>query len=235
MNIFKDLAGIFLKYLGFSYLYLAYTYYQLWINPLPRDTNAISTYSIAIIVEFFLIHSGVFMLAFSKSKFAFIVLFLFYGLAILAYNVIAPGNTIIYSYLFVILNRMKWMLQEPSENIKDTLTAYSAITALIYLLCFMVILWALGENGLVPHFGLTEEYLLTSGYKGISNPHVTLAFGAVYFTLLSFVEILTMFSRKKTDKTKLTSIVIRDTIIINNTLFLSDCQKTSGCQQQQSR
>jgi hypothetical protein len=183
-----------------SYLYLVYTYFQLWISPSITDANSVSTYSTLILLEFVLIHSGAFMLVLSKSRFAFLFFFVLYLLVVLAFNAITPGNTIIYTYLIVVFNRMKWVLYKPSEDAKETLMAYSMVTGFIYLLCIIVIFWVLGENGLVPHFGLTEEYLLTSGYKGMGNPHVNLAFGAVYFTLLSIGKIVTTFSRKKKKK-----------------------------------
>lgn len=202
-NSILERSDIFFKCIGFlSYAYLAYTYYSLWAFPALNEGDLIFTYTILIALEFILIHSGVFMLVLSESKFALLFFFLFYGLFVLAINALTPDNTVMYTYMLVVFNRMRFAFyKQPSPELKKRMTAYSAGIVLLYFLLFFI--FKLGSD-LIPRLAFTKEYIAASGYHlpanisslGFENFYVALAFGFTYFTIIALIELRSVFYRK---------------------------------------
>jgi hypothetical protein len=194
---------IFLRCGGLlSYGYLIYTYFRLWAFPDLGDAELILTYSVLMGVEFIMVHSGVFMIILSGNKYGFIFLILFYGLFAWSFNAIIPGNKILFAYMFVVLNRMKFVLYPTSKELKTQLIVYSAFVAFLY---FILLIAFSVEDSHIPVLGLTKEYISRSGYHLLTDgggllidkPQVGLAFGFTYFIILGLIEFFSIFAKNR--------------------------------------
>lgn len=185
-----------------SYAHLAYTYYRLWVLPTPEDAEQILTYSLLMLFEFILIHSGVFMALFSKSRAALLFFIVFYSGFAFALNRLAPNNTILITYMFVVFNRMKTAFYARTPAMKRNIMKYSAVVATLYF--FLLIAFVFGE-GLIPALGVTEGFLSAIGYHSLTStggmfieePRVPLALGVVYFSVLGLGELWSILAKQK--------------------------------------
>ncbi len=184
-----EYAGILMN------LIIAFRLYSLWRTPTLEDASAIYTLGTLMAFEFILVHSGVFM-AVVPRKISLWLLFPFYGTFALAFNYALEDNTILWVYLLVIFNRMRFAFSDVPPGIKKRAILASIFSILIYF--FLIIIVAIGSNS-IPEWGLHPEFLQFSGYveiKGdsggifIDTPHVAICFGVVYYGLLALLEAL---------------------------------------------
>src|SRR6478736_7992845 len=101
-----------------SYLLVAVQNFRLWAFPQPFDQVSILTHSMLMAFEFVMVHSGLFMIVFSGSKKLFLILFIFYGLFAVAFNFAMPNTTVFYTYLFVVLNRFRFIFYDADREAK---------------------------------------------------------------------------------------------------------------------
>jgi len=185
---------------------MAYQFYLLWTNPSIEDVNKI--YSVAVLMgfEFIMTHSGVFMSVFPK-KLSLYIFFPFYGLFALAFNSMVEGNTILYLYLIVVFNRMRFAFSNVNKVLKTKAILMSIFAAITYFVMIFIFTFN-AEN--ISVLGLTEEYITMSGYNktkkigGIFTdmPHVAISFSVFYYIALALIELflLKVFSYKKITK-----------------------------------
>jgi len=202
--------------LAFNIL-LTYTFLRLWIYPQVSDIEMIFNLSILIAFEFVMVHSGVFMSAFSRSWKALLGLIFFYGLFALAFNTAISDNQILILYGAVVLNRMlPKILNREQTDVKEKLQtsgvnkngkkliltekmqkeiAISAIYAVIYFILLMIIIVA---SDSIPQFGLTKEFMEIADYGSVQGgtsglffekPQIVMCFGVVYYLILAVMDV----------------------------------------------
>ncbi|MGI9547602.1 MAG: hypothetical protein ACR2MM_10220 [Flavobacteriaceae bacterium] len=190
-------------------LFLAIQFIMLWYSPGMEQAEKIYTSVWLIMFEFFMVHSSV-VLAVLPKKISFIFLFAFYGIFAWLFNRMVPGNLILYIYLILVLNRMRYAFYDVEVTIKKRTIWSSSIAFVTYIVLGLIIGFG---NEYVSQFGLTEEYLSTSGYnqmitKGgffIDRPHLGLCLGAIYYIFLS-VETVILTNYWRINKVRLTDI-----------------------------
>jgi hypothetical protein len=170
---------------------LAVQAYMLWIHPTINDADKIYTIAILMAFEFFMIHSGVFMAAFPK-KVSLYIFFPLYGLFALAINTMADGNAVLYLYLIVVFQRMRFAFSDVNKGLKNRAVAFSTYAVFIWMFTLGIIMF--NKNNL-PLNALTEDFLTLSGYRNkhsigafTDNPHIAMAFGIIYYLLLALTE-----------------------------------------------
>ncbi|WP_409432047.1 hypothetical protein ACJ3XI_07440 [Litorimonas sp. RW-G-Af-16] len=184
------------------YAALVYEMLRLWISPQANEVDRIATLAVMMAFEFIMVHSGVFMAALPR-KFTIFFFVPFYGIFALIFNSLAPGNEILYLYMGVVFMRMRFAFSDADEATKAASVIMSILAVFIYFV--LVFIFAFGA-ALVPRLGLTEAFLEMAGYANAHNsggifidyPHVPLAMGTVYFTLLAMSEVwvFKLFSTK---------------------------------------
>ena len=170
---------------------LAFQAYMLWTNPSINDANKIYTIAILTAFEFFMIHSGAFMTAFSR-KVSLYIFFPLYGLFALVINAMADGNAVLFLYLIVVFQRMRFAFSDVSKGLKNKAVAFSTYAVIIWLFAIGIIMFS--KNNL-PLNALTEDFLTLSGYRDkhsigafTDDPHIAMAFGIIYYLLLALTE-----------------------------------------------
>lgn len=183
-----EYAGILMN------LAIAYQFYNVWSQPDLENFETISTLASLMIFEFILVHSGVFMAVMPK-KISLYILLPFYGLFALAFNTMTESNIILYIYLMVIFNRMRFAFSDVSPRLKSRAIITSIIAALLY---FVLIFAVVVPMEYIPELGLTPTFLENSGYNAnktsggifIDTPHIAICFGFCYYCALSIAEAL---------------------------------------------
>ena len=172
-------------------LLLAAQAYLLWTNPTVNDANKIYTIAVLMGFEFFMIHSGVFMAAFPR-KISLYVFFPLYGMFALAINAMTDGNAVLYLYLIVIFQRMRFAFFNANKGLKNKAISFSAWAVIIYMFSIMIVLF---NSDNVSVFGLTDDFLVISGYRdkhsvGVftDSPNLAMAFAVIYYGLLALTE-----------------------------------------------
>ncbi len=170
---------------------------MLLISPGPEDGPTIQTFIALVYLEFILVHSGIFM-ALLPRRFSLTIFVPAYGLFAWQMNSTIPGNTILWIYLGVIFNRMRFAFSNPTPEAKGLNFAFSILAAITYFLLLMIFS---GGAGQVPRFGLTVSYLHSVGYEGNlylddSGPlfgglaHPPLVMGVIYFFFLALYDLV---------------------------------------------
>jgi len=175
------------------YAALVFEMTRLWIAPNPGDAERIVTLVMLVLFEFIIVHSGVFM-AVMPRKWSMLIFLPFYGIFALAFNAAAPGNTILFLYLGVVLMRMRFAFSSPTDDARTKAIIMSGAAAFGYF----ILMFAFAFGGaFLPKFGLDYSYLQSSGYfdifdasgEFVDKPHSALAMGMAYFSLLIWLEI----------------------------------------------
>ena len=174
------------------YVVLVFEMLRLWLSPDAMQIDRLNTLAVMMGFEFIMIHSGVFMSVMPR-KISLFFLIPFYSTFAFAMNTMVSGNTILWLYFGVVLLRMRFAFSNPSPHQKQRAILVSICAALLYflLLVFMVLI-----ADLIPKFGLTNTFLNESGYRDslksggvfLDMPHVPMAMGVIYFTLIAFME-----------------------------------------------
>ena len=202
------------------------TFLKLWICPQISDIETIINFSVLILFEFVMVHSGVFMSVLGKSWKAWLVFIVFYGLFALAFNAIVSGNQIIILYGAVVLNRMlSSIMRKPQKNEiqlsgifknggKQTKNAepskeliMSVAYAVIYFFLFFIVMFC---SSSIPRFGLTKTFLDAANYSELNKlggdfddkPYVFMCFGTFYYLFLTLVEVMMIKRRVKKELQK---------------------------------
>ncbi len=176
-----------------TYAVLIFEMARLWIAPDISDIERIQTLAVMMAFEFIMVHSGVFMAVFPRKMSLFIFV-PFYASFAFAMNAMAPGNTILWLYFAVVFFRMRFAFSDPNSEDKDRAMGMSLAAVTTYF--FLVLGFAIG-NEAVPELGLTEQFLIESGYRDtlegggifVDTPNVPMALGIVYFSLIALWEI----------------------------------------------
>ena len=186
-----------------SYFSIAIKHIWLWVSPIPSDMSIIVSLSMLVAFEFIMLHSGLFMLAFSEFKKMVLFFILIYGLFAFGFNYFMPNNEIIYLYMFVILSRMRIIFIEKNENLTIELFKYSGLRMALY---FVLIIPTVLSAKYIPALGLTKQFLSENKYDDftinmsgtfIKFPQVALFFGFTYFTLLGIFDCWKLLNKKK--------------------------------------
>ncbi len=175
------------------YSILVFEMLRLWFAPGPQDVGRILTLAMLMVFEFVLVHSGLFMAVFPR-RISLILLIPFYGLFAIVFNFIVPGNAILFLYLAVIFVRMRFAFSNPTRAEKTKTLIVTICAAFLYFV--LVFIFAFGAN-FIPDFGLNQDFLQSNAYFNLSDaggifveqPHIPLAMGSVYFTLLALLEV----------------------------------------------
>ena len=188
---------------------IAYQFFSIWHHPTMDDLPQLGTLSLLMIFEFIMVHSGVFMAVMPK-KISLFVLIPFYGVFAWAMNNALDDNTVMYIYLMVVFNRMRFAFSDVSIEIRNRAFYKSVMAAMMYF--FMIFIFVFGAD-YIPKLGLTEEFISLSGYgkdlkyEGafVDLPHSAMAFGVFYYCGLALIEAL-LLKRTFAPKTSSKSI-----------------------------
>jgi hypothetical protein len=194
------------EYLGILFnLAIAGQFLWLWILPDASDINKIVSFSALILFEFVMVHSGIFMTA-MPLKLSLFVFFPFYGLFAWGFNQMVSDNSILILYLVVVFNRMRFAFFNVDKNEMGQLVLKSILSAALYfVLIFLVVLTA----GIIPRFGLSEEFLSKSMFAEIKQgsglmidlPHTSMCMGFLYYTFLAIIEFKLIRKSQKSIQT----------------------------------
>jgi len=185
-----------------AYLLIVHQVFMLWYSPTASDLEAIKSFTVLIAFEFVLVHSGVFMSLGSTAS-ASIIFVPLYGIFVWGFNQIMPNNAILYLYCIVIFNRMSFAFSNPTEQKRQANIDASKFAAVIY---FLLAAFTVVGFGLVPKLGLNTQFLadvlyyesLASSGLWPENPHLPIAFCAVYFSMLCLRDARSLFGNSFT-------------------------------------
>lgn len=178
-----------IQYLIFAGIYLA-----AMVKPSMFSSEFIVSLQILIMFEFIMMHSGVFM---SMGKSAVILFFPFYFLFAFAFNLIMPDNTIMYVYLFTILNRFL-----TGQNDSKRKNDHPTIRALFrcFATYFPTFIGSMALSSIIPEFGLTPDVQkqiiedVAINQKGDITLKMMISCGVLYYLALIYWEFY--FSRR---------------------------------------
>ena len=180
-----EYAGIVLNIL------VAFQFYQIWNNSQPADVNKIYTLTVLIVFEAVLVHSGVLMATLKRKAVLFIII-PFYGLFAYVLSLSLEEQSILILYLFIVLNRMRFVFLEVPDAIRKRAIAKSALVASFFFLMLMAFMI---YQPTLPKLSLTQDFLVQSGYSKyniraifFSSPHIVVGFGFIYYCFLVLVE-----------------------------------------------
>lgn len=181
-------------------LLMSGSFLMLWLHPEAGDINNIFYFSILMAFEFFMVHSGVLM-AMAPLKTSLSLFVPVYGIFALVFFLVSGLSSILWLYLLVVLNRMRFAFFNVDENTKQQVILTSIFAAIIYF--FLLIPLAVGAE-LIPDFGLSETFLEESGYNAIKrgsgifidSPKVSMCFGALYYFFLSLYDFFAIRKRQ---------------------------------------
>ncbi|MEO8254178.1 MAG: hypothetical protein ABI554_07280 [Flavobacterium sp.] len=185
INLHRNSPFSFVEY-GFQ-AYYAYVFLMVWTHPEQYPVSLINDLAILMAFEFIMVHSGVFMAVMPK-KLSILVFFPLYGLFAYGFNESVINTNILYIYLLTVLNRMRFAFSNVSMEVRAVQMGKSAAKAMFY---FFLIFAVCFGNGIIPKFGLTEEFLEKSHYFDtvkssglfIDKPYVPICMGFIYYSL----------------------------------------------------
>jgi len=182
-------------------LTIAYQYWTLWYSPEIVDAPRIHNFLVLMVFEFIMVHSGVFMSAFPK-KISLLIFVPFYGVFALIFTAIIDDYTILYIYMFVVLNRMRFAFANVPAWMRDRAIFTSVMALFAYILLIFVSLF-----GILPELGLNQEYVDASGFRSFTNstgefidyPYKAISFGVLYYIVLAVIESYMIYNYKGID------------------------------------
>ncbi|WP_300668950.1 hypothetical protein [Soonwooa sp.] len=195
----SKISQFFKKYdLGFenfqilNYFLSVFFCLKVWLVPSQSDATFITNGIQLFVVEFLMMHSGVFLSVFARSK-KFFLIALLYGLMIYGLAKSFQNNYYFYLYLLIVMNRMRvGFSANPVFFVRGI--AMSIAGGLFFLVAGISM--AILENW-IPQFGLTETYLTQSGFRWqnartggmlVDKPQTVMYFWIVYFSLWIWFE-----------------------------------------------
>lgn len=164
------------------------------MSPFLFGTGAVKAAMLTMLVEFFLVHATGFYTGFGANHdwalrhrwFAIAGLTSFYILMIgvIACSFDAWWMLLAFAWLFV--GKLSWILKKPNDDqTMQAMSAWAGMVAVYLIACFLTI----GID--LPYFGIRPELVATFGFdpksEGVweSEPHRVVAFGVLYFGILS--------------------------------------------------
>ena len=171
-------------------LTIAYQFWTLWYDPQIEDASLIYNLLSLMTFEFIMVHSGVFMSAFPR-KISLLIFVPFYGIFALIFTSIMDDYTILYIYMFVVFNRMRFAFADVPNWMRARAILISVAAMLIYMALIFVSLF-----GILPELGLNEEYLNASNFAYVAKttgefvdyPYKAISFGFLYHIALALLE-----------------------------------------------
>lgn len=105
----------------------------------------------------------------------------------------ADGNAILYLYLIVVFQRMRFAFLDVRIELKNRAIVISAYAAIIWMIVIFIIVFNIDN---LPFLALNDEFLLISGFRekesiGVFTeaPHAAaMAFAIIYYLWLAFTE-----------------------------------------------
>lgn len=185
-------------------LYIAFII-TVWWFPEHFSVQTIYNLTVLFLFEFILVHSGVFMAAFARTKLVF-ALIPFYGIFALIINSMIMGdeNLIIWLYAVIVANRIISGYQVKTKEEMGKNLFYSALLVLNFMLClFSVMIFKF----LVPYGGLTPQYLNEINYLYLipqhsdyfNVPHIGMAYGTLFYGIplacIAYINISSIYKR----------------------------------------
>ena len=161
--------------------------------PAPADAGRISQMAILMGFEFFLVLSGVSM-AVMPRKVSLLVFFPAYGLFAFCLNALMPDNSIMWLYLGVVLNRMRFAFHHNSPEVVQQALSYSFYAATVYGVSWVGVAVL---SPIIPRMGLTPEFLAAANYHppigGIftRQPQTAMCAGVFYYVMLTLRSCVT--------------------------------------------
>lgn len=178
-------------------LLMALTFLATWIDPTALGNHMINYLVLIMLMEFITIHSSAFFGAVlisnvSKGKKVFSLLGLgaFYTMFVAAFSLSSGEWWPIVAFWGLIFNRLMSVVLGKSPDGKQQVSIMAMWV--IGTICYLggVFITALAP---VPELGVTYEYVqsLHIAEHGLwfDEPHRLIAFGFLYFTLISFAEL----------------------------------------------
>lgn len=169
-----------------QFLYIAFII-TVWWFPEHFSVQTIYNLTVLFLFEFILVHSGVFMAAFSRTKFVF-ALIPIYGIFTLIINSMIMGeeNLIIWLYAVIVANRIIGGYQVKTQEEFGKNLLYSALLVINFMFSLFSVLIL---QFLVPYGGLTPEYLNEINYLYLipqhsdyfNVPHIGMAYGTLFY------------------------------------------------------
>jgi len=192
MRLFNNLTA----WIGIGvYIALILQMLRVWIAPQADDIELILTLAVMMGFEFIMVHSGIFM-AVMPRKLSLFLFIPFCGIFALTMNALLPNNYILWLYGSIIFTRIRFAFSNPDQETINRSISMSIKAAILY---FVLIMSFSFGSGLIPEFGLTQDFLTQSGYWDIvktgglfpEKPYVPIAIGVVYFSLIALIEVKT--------------------------------------------
>jgi len=185
INFTKNSPFSFIEY-GFQ-AYYATVFLMVWMHPEQHPVSLINDLAVLMAFEFIMVHSGVFMAVMPK-KLSLFVFFPMYGLFAYGFSHSVVNTNIFYIYLLTVLNRMRFAFSDVAPEVRALQIGKSVAKAMLYF--FLIFVVAFG-NGIIPKFGLTDDFLEKSHYFDtvkssglfIEKPYVPICMGFIYYSL----------------------------------------------------
>lgn len=179
-----------------QFLYIAFII-TVWWFPEKFSVETIYNLTVLFLFEFILVHSGVFMAAFARTKFIY-CLIPFYGIFALIINSMIMGeeNLILWLYAVIVANRIIGGYKAKTKDEFGRNLLYSALLMVNFMFSLFSVLIL---KFLVPYGGLTPSYLNEIDYLYLipqhsdyfNFPHVCMAYGALFYGI-PFICIVTI-------------------------------------------
>lgn len=187
-------------------LLMAFPFLSLWISPHTSDVERIYSYAVLIGFEFIMVHSGVFMAA-VPARISLFIFFPIYGLFALIFNMMVNDNFILYTYLLVVFNRLRYAFFDVTKDVRMKLLIKSGVAAFFY---FILLVVGVLCSSSIPTLGLSNNFLQQSNYDHtklhggilLDKPYVAMFIGSVYYIILAIIEFI--IASKKSIRNRIT-------------------------------
>lgn len=157
---------------------------RYWIAPAPEDGENIYMLTVFLMFDFILLHSGAFM-AFVTGKIGIFIFFPLYGLFALAFAIMAGTSQILWLYLFVVLNRMRFAFFNQGSKAAIVNFKVSFFRAFVW---FFSLLFVVLIADLLPELGHKGMAFPDIGGDVFDKTHVAMFFGVFYNLALAVFE-----------------------------------------------
>jgi len=175
------------------YAVILYELVRILFAPTDLDVEKIQTVSVMILVEFILLHSGVFMSVFPR-KISLFLLVPAYGFFIYFFNQALDGNGVLWLYMGVIATRMRFAFFDNSIVWRVKGFLFSGFAMMIYMIA---VLPGAYLTEYYPQFGLTDDFISRNDLGDLdadrddpfSWPHIAVIQAITYLTFMILYEI----------------------------------------------
>ena len=146
--------------------------------------------------ECFMIHTSLFMSIVDRQAWSdWLYGLVFFGFIAYGFNHLVSGNQIFIIYGVLVLNRiLLGLLRGDIDKRQEEIMSIVYFTIYLVLIVFVAMV-----SGLIPRYGLTEEFLSAANYIDVKRldikfelidmPHVAMCFGVLYYLALTLVDV----------------------------------------------